>query len=360
MSARHNNRRGLSRREFLGLSAGLGAGAGSAWLLGACAPAAPAATPTAAANLMAETKHLINGTYNPNWANNVLVELADAQGWFKEEGIESREIVIIDQGQIIPALIGGSLMTAQQDTDAIAAANLAGEPVFFISTYRDKEPWIFGVAKGINSAEDLKGKQVSGGQLGSRNENNGKEMLRRLGLDPEKDVEWVPVGGGSDGRVQGVIGGVIAGTVMQDRHMKLIEDAGGKILYNERESVPQDCYCAHRSWLDKNERTAIGFIKATFKAREYVLDLSRKDEIIEFMKSRGYEFPEAFVLGYEDLLAIMSPTGTFTVDTMVKLIQDAVKAGTLEKEVDWHTFVDLKYQNQAFKELGRDDLVMNV
>lgn len=371
MSSRNKFQRSLTRRQFLKLSGSLGVGAGAAWMLAACTPAAteapaptaalPTAVPaTATPNLMAETKHLIQGTYNPNWANNVLSELADAKGWFAEEGIESKEVVIIDQGQIFPALIGGSLYIGQQDTDAVAGASAAGEPIFMISCYRDKEPWIFGAGPGIKTVEDLKGKQVSGGGSGSRNENNGKEMLRRLGLDPEKDVEWVPVGGGSDGRVEAVVSGVIAGTVMQDRHVPIIEEAGGVVLYNEREDVPQDNYCAHRSWLEKNERTVVGFLKATFKAREYVYDLSTKDEIVELMLSRGYEFPQTFIDTYESLLNIMSPTGNFNPDAMVRLIQDAVKTGNLTTEVDWHTFVDFSYQNQAFRELGREDLVMDV
>lgn len=386
MSDGNSERRAMTRREFIKLGAGIGAGAGAAAVLAACSPAPTAVPPTqvptavpptavkAAATLaptavpptvaptatsmpLAEIKKLVQGTYNPNWANCVLSELAETKGWFKEVGIDSKEIVIIDQAQIFPALIGGSLMLAQQDTDAIAAANAAGEPLYIISCYRDKEPWIFGVGPGYKTLADLKGKPLSGGAIGTRNEASLKEMVKRLGGNPD-DYQWVPVGGGSDGRVKAVIGGVIAGTLMQDRHVQLIEKAGGAILYNKREAFPQDAYVAHKNWLDKNPRTAIGFLKATFKARGFALDPKNKDEIIALMKSRGYDFPQEFIDTYAALLDIMSPTGNFAPDSMVNLLNAAVQAGTLKKLPDWKTFVNLDYQNQAFTELGRTDLIM--
>jgi ABC-type nitrate/sulfonate/bicarbonate transport system substrate-binding protein len=306
----------------------------------------------------AETANLIHGTYNPNWANLALSELADNFGWLKEGGIESQEIIIVEQTQIFPALIGGSLHTAQQDTDAVAAANLQGEPIRFIAVYRDKEPWIFGVGPGIETVEDLVGKQVSGGAAGSRNEFNGKEMIRRLGGDPDA-MEWVPVGGGSDARVEAVNAGVIAGTVMQFRHMPLITNNGGKILIEELEEVPQDCYCVHENWLKNNERTVVAFLKAITQARLFFHDLNNKDEIISIMESRDYEFSDTFKELYPRDVSIISSTGHFNPEAMETLIADAVKVGNLEKEIDWREFVRMDYLNQAYKELGMDDQVVD-
>ena len=375
MSRKRYINRAITRREFLRGSMFTGMGMGAAWLLGGCGPAAtPAAAPTQApaatatplpatataapAAASVETVKLLHGTYNPNWANLVLNELADHFGWLKEGGIESEEITIVEQTQIFPALIGGSLFTAQQDTDAVAAANLQGEPIRFIAGYRDKEPWIFGVAKGIETVDDLTGKQVSGGAAGSRNEFNGKEMIRRLGGDPEA-MEWVPVGGGSDARVESVNSGVIAGTVMQFRHVPLIENGGGKILYQELEDVPQDCYCVHENWLKDNEQTVVAFLKATTQARMFFQDIKNKDEIISIMESRGYEFSDIFKELYDKDLSIISPTGHFKSESMEKLIADAVRVGNIEKEIDWREFVRMDYLNQAYKELGMEDKVVD-
>lgn len=367
MSRRRLKNHAMTRREFLKRSALTGMGASAAWFLAACgATPEPAAAPTEAppepteapAAASVETPDIIHGTYNPNWANTVLNELADHFGWLGEEGITSQEIIIVEQTQIFPALIGGSLYFAQQDTDALAGANLQGEPLRFIATFRDKEPWIFGVGPGIETVEDLYGKQVSGGAAGSRNEFNGKEMIRRIGGDPEQ-MEWVPVAGGSDSRVEAVNAGVIAGTVMFDRHRALILDNGGKILHDDLEEIPQDCFCVHESWLNDNEGTVVAFLKATTQARQYYHDLGNKDELISIMESRGYEFPPSFIEEYDRAVTINSATGHFTVETMETLIADAVKTGSLEEEIDWREFVRMDYLNEAYRQLGMEDMVVD-
>jgi len=375
MSRKRSMHRTISRREFLRKSMLTGTGLGTAWFLAACGSAAPAAAPTAApaaaeptavpptaapepVAVSIETSDIIHGTYNPNYANTVLNELSDHFGWFEEEGITSQELIIVEQTQIFPALIGGSLMFAQQDTDALAGAVLQGEPLRFIACFRDKEPWIFGVGPGIETVEDLYGKQVSGGSAGSRNEFNGKEMIRRIGGDPEQ-IEWVPVAGGSDSRVEAVNAGVIAGTVLFDRHRALILDNGGKILHDDLEEIPQDNFCVHESWLNENERTVVAFLKATTRARMFFHDLGNKDEIVSILEGRGYEFPEAFLAEYDRAVAINSPTGHFSVEAMETLIADSVKTGSLETEIDWREFVRMDYLNTAYKELGMDEMVVD-
>lgn len=339
-----NRKRGLSRRDFLKLSAYGSAGA-LAGLYGGLSFAQD--------NMMAETADITFASYNINWANNVFNEVADYFGWLKEEGINSQDMSIVDQSQIFPALIGGSLMFAAQDTDAIANANLAGEPIKFLANYRSKEPWMFAVAADIKTVEDLYGKTVSAGGAGGRNEWNSKTMIERLGGDPDQII-WQPIGGGSDARVNAFVDGQIVGVNCFDRHRPLIAAAGGWFIYDDLEIVPQDAFCAHQDFIDANPRTVIGFLKATTRARQFVLNLDNKDQVIEIMKSRGYEFPDTFVEQYPRDLAIMSPDGQFDVAAMNKLIADSVRTGSMDKAIDWRDFTAMEYLNTAFEELGME------
>jgi ABC-type nitrate/sulfonate/bicarbonate transport system substrate-binding protein len=338
-------KRMISRRDFLRMSGMAGAGLALSSVLGACGG-------------KVDVGLISHATYNPNWANTVLNELADHFGWLQDEGIESQEITIVEQTQIFPALEGGALNTAQQDTDAVAGANLLDVPIRFVSCFRDKEPWIFGVGPDIETVDDLAGKPVSGGSIGSRNYYNGREMLRRLGFDPDL-AEWVPVAGGSDSRVAAIESGIIAGTVMFDRHRALIEEMGGKLLHDDLESVPQDCFCVHQDWLDDNEDVLVAYLTALTRARLFYHDLDNKDEIISIMESRGYEFPPSFVTEYARAVAINSPTGQFDIPSMDKLIEDSIATGSLEEEIDWHVFVNMDYQNEAYKKLDMDDQVVD-
>lgn len=339
---RITRRKGLSRRDFLRLSAFGSAGAFVGMYGGLS---------LAQDDMIAETPEIAFASYNINWANNVFNEVAAHFGWLEEEGITEQEMIIVDQTQIFPGLIGGSVHFAAQDTDAIANANLADEPIKFLANYRNKEPWIFAVSAEIETVEDLYGKTVSAGGAGGRNEWNSRAMIERLGGDPDQ-INWQPIGGGSDARVNTFIEGQIDGVNMFDRHRPLIEEAGGWLIYDGLEIVPQDAFCAHMDFIEENERTVIGFLKATTRARQFVGDVENKDEVIEIMKERGYEFPQAFIDLYERQLEILNFTGHFNVEAMEKLIADSVRTGSLEEEIDWREFTEMSYLNTAYEELG--------
>jgi LysM repeat protein len=150
-----------------------------------------AATSVGEPGAPAELSSISYGNFNPNYASNVLSELADNFGWLQEGGIESQEVAFVEQSQIFPAIIGGSLQIASQDTDAVAAANLAGEDLLYLTTYRDKEPWLLSFKEGFD-INNLAGVQCSAGGAGGRNEFTAQEKDRRWGGDPEQ-IEWVPI-----------------------------------------------------------------------------------------------------------------------------------------------------------------------
>jgi len=303
----------------------------------------------------AELSTVSYGNFNPNYASNLLTELADHFGWLQEGGIESQEVAFIDQSQIFPAIIGGSLQIASQDTDAVAGANVAGEPLIMIANYRDKEPWILAFREGID-INNLEGVKCSAGGAGGRNEFNSKEMIKRLGGDPDQ-VEWVPIRGGSDARVNAFVEGQIDCVNLFDRHRALVAGANGVLVYDDLENVPQDGFVVHRSFAEQNPRTVINYLKAFIKARDYFKDLNNKDEIIQIMRDRDYEIPPEFVDQYERAWTIIGDDGYFDPTAMDTLIADAVRVGNLETSIDWHDFADLRYLDQAYVELGMADRI---
>jgi len=75
------------------------------------------------------------------------------------------------------------------------------------------------------------------------------------------------------------------------------------------------------------------------------------------MRSRDYDIPPEFVDQYERALVIIGEDGHFDIDAMETLIADSVRTGSLEESIDWRTFVDMSYLNQAYEELGMSNRV---
>jgi NitT/TauT family transport system substrate-binding protein len=78
---------------------------------------------------------------------------------------------------------------------------------------------------------DLKGKRVGTGELGSSQDRITHQALIRLGLDPERDVTLVPMGGRSVDRLKALVAGKIDATTSNEDNLFELERRGemGKV-----------------------------------------------------------------------------------------------------------------------------------
>lgn len=337
----------LPRREFLIRG---GAGVIGTIIAASTLNVAGAQTPSVE-NVMANLHKLTDGEYNPNYASQWSVRLAQSLGYMKEVGIDDFQVVLSEQ--YIPGLIGGSLDVSHSDTDVLFGSALNSKlPMKIISCYRDNEWWIMGVRKGINKPEDLKGGKITGGGLNGRNTLVMKQVLRLMGLDPDKDVTFVPMHGGSDKRMSALINGQVDGASVFPRHKAPLEKAGGKFIYEKLHHTPQESYVAMGSWLEKNEDTAYAFVRADIKARQWLMKPENKNKAFDIMVKLGYNVPETFKKLYKTELDQISADGGFDVKSMDAFVKDLESTKTLPAGFDWRPYVDMKYVWAAQKALG--------
>jgi ABC-type nitrate/sulfonate/bicarbonate transport system substrate-binding protein len=312
---------------------------------------AGAQTPSMKA-VKANLNKLRMGDFNPNYATQWTYRLAQSLGYLKEVGIEEFTVTMSDQ--YIPGLIGGSLDITHGDTDAfIGAAAKSGLPIKMISVYRDKEWWIMGARKGINSPADLKGKKITGGSLDGRNTWVMKQVVKSLGLNPDKDVEFVPMSGASDKRLQALITGTVDAASLFPRHKFGLEAAGGKLLYAKAHAAPQEGYGVMGSWLSKNEKTVAAYVLADMKARQWLFKPENKEKAYKIMVDLGYSIPDSFKKLYNEELAQISPDCGFENAAAMDTFCDNLKStGKIPKDMDWHKVIDMTYVWEAQKALG--------
>jgi len=333
----------ISRRGFLKLGGTTAAGI----LLASCAPKAapaPAATQAAVSKWgRANLNKLQLGYDNPNWSHQVADYVAREKGWFKEVGLDDVSLIIFDDS--LTAIIGGGVNLTAADTDAIIEAHVQkGVDAWCLGTRRDKEDMIFGLAPGV-SLDDLKGskKQVSGGLVGSRNEIIGKKMLAELGLDPENDVEWITLGGGSDTRLAALLNGNLAGSNLQIRHIKTLEEAGGTIVYNKRRTIAQEFYVAMGDFIEKNADTVQAFMTTIVRAKQYLKDLNNKDEVISIMEKNGFEFSQEFRDAYADGIEVLSADAGFEIPEMQVIWDELAQTGEVPADFAWRDGLKLDF-----------------
>ena len=119
--------------------------------------------------------------------------------FFEDEGLEEYEIV---GGGLIPAVAEGiGLRRAMKEKSidivpdpkplSVFSLRDKGEDIYIIGCWRNRQPTSFVGAKGIRTLADLKGRRIGTRDLGGIGYTLLGTQLRKVGLNPEKDVTWV-------------------------------------------------------------------------------------------------------------------------------------------------------------------------
>lgn len=290
------------------------------------------------------------GVNNPNYATQWAIFVAEDLGYLKQVGIQNVRVVTTDN--FVQGLVGGSLDISQGDTDQwLNAAYKSNKDIVYLGTYRDHEWHILGAKKGITNAQQLVGQTVTAGERGGRNEYVMRTEFQSLGVDPNK-VKWVPLGGGSDARLQALLNGQVAAASIFPRHIQPLEQAGGKVLYKKLTKVPQEGIAVMGDYLKQNRATVVAYLKATLKARQFIADPAHKQQVLDIMRKHKFDIPPEFASQYMVEVRQISPDGGFVPAQMDDLVKQEANLNLMPKDLDWRKFTDLGPLYEAQKALG--------
>jgi NitT/TauT family transport system substrate-binding protein len=276
-------------------------------------------------------------------------DLAKAQGWDKEFGIDLKVEHATGTSAVTALVLGGGADVGQGAPDALMNAVAQGQDL--VALWKSQPPgsvvfWVLGRKDaGITSWKDLKGKKI--GILGpaSATKFSTDVMLFANGVDP-KDVEYVNLGG--------------VGAYMEALKAKRVDAVGSwhgpnetvfkpSPLWSELTALPVtlyegDCLLAKRDFVTKNRDLAIAFDAMLMKTMTFYLD--HPDQAVDIAKAKIPELAsvdrEKSIQALNTLKPTRSRTGLFDLDALQKYVPLAVKA-SLVKGLDPGKFDASKY-----------------
>ena len=191
-------------------------------------PASPSGAAPAASPTPAPIKLVIS--YSNPIADFLPIWMAADDGTFAKNGIEA-DIQSIASAQGVAALVSGQTQVACVGGSEILSAAAGGADLVVVANLVPVYPHLFEVAPEIKSAADLKGKKIGISSIGSSSDIATRVLLKRIGLDPDKDVTIVAVGS-TDQRTAALLSGAIQGAVTLVPDTLAVEDKGFRPLYD--------------------------------------------------------------------------------------------------------------------------------
>ncbi len=244
---------------------------------GAPAPAVPSATAQPVAKLKASYSNVI-GDQLPIW-------IAKEGGYFAKNGLDV-DLVNIASAQGIPALLAGEVVVAQLGGSEVLSAAVGGADIVVVAMLTGVYPFVFEVAADIKSVADLKGKKVGVSSIGSSSDIATRVALRRVGLDPDKDVTIVAVGSVQQ-RTAALLSGAIQAGVAQPPDTLIVEEKGYHVLFNLAElNLPaaNTSVAVKKSYLAANRDVVQRYVDALIQA----VAREKKDKAFSVQVAKQY------------------------------------------------------------------------
>ena len=242
---------------------------------------------------------------------NADVAVAEEQGFFEEQGLTVETRNFGSGVDVSQAVVSGDLQIGASSIEPVVQAYSEGANFSIIGSYADRLTVSMVTPKSIESAADLRGKDLGIQDVGAFREIMTRIVLQTENLTPE-DVNYRPIE--SNAYVGSLLADQISSAILQTEQTVEVmnQDDGFHELVDLYEIEPDyyyGTYFVDKAWLAENEDTAVKFLTAITKAHRFMYE--NRDETVSIVATTTGFNEEVIDSAYETLLV---QNGVFAVN----------------------------------------------
>ncbi|HVR89292.1 MAG TPA: ABC transporter substrate-binding protein [Candidatus Limnocylindria bacterium] len=322
----------------------------------ACGGAGGGTTATAAATLAgaspAKTTRptvAIKVAYSNITADDLAVWVAQEAGIFKANGLDVDLQYINGGAQTSAALLANQVHVAQFGGGEVLGAVAGGADLIIVGQLAPVYPYHLYVGKNIKTIADLKGKKVGISNAGGSSDIATRDALKKVGLDPDKDVIIIAVGSHAN-RTAALLSGAIDAGVddpPEDEELvkagltALINIAGQKIPASNTGIVVQRSYLtANRDTVQAYVDSIVQSIAYANKNRDFTVGVLKK----YFKSDNTASMENAYTFFLKEVTPAYPIPGTEQLTTAVEIL---TKLNPKVATVDLNKIVDKTFMQSA-------------
>jgi len=275
--------------------------------------------------------------------------LAEKRGYFKEDGLQG-EIIRINPTVALAALVSGELDYWTVIGNSVGAI-IQGAPLRVLACYVPGSPSALIVRPEFKSVQELKGKAIGLNTSGGALESIGRLIFKHFGLDPDKEIKFLPLGT-NERRFSAMKQGLTAGTMGSPPLDFLGKKMGFVVLARAYElfSYPTSGVIASARKIKEKPDEVKRVIAAGIKATRYIRQ--NREGTIQFMTEWSKIDKEMATATYDSVLKLFNDDGSVPDKGLLLVIDELRKLGKVEREISVREVADLSLLREAQKELG--------
>jgi NitT/TauT family transport system substrate-binding protein len=275
--------------------------------------------------------------------------IAQKEGYFKEEGLNVELLSI--RGEIaIRTTLAGDVDFFTNAGSALAAA-VRGVSVRLVTVFQDKPSWDLIALPEIKSVAQLRGKNIAVMSPEGSLAVVAREMLRKNGLDPTKDVNLVTMGG-DEVRFPALQTKSIQATLFSTAMSIKAQKDGFSKLGNASEyaNLVEGGLATSQDKIKQNPEKILRFVRGALKGLNYYI--SKREPAIKYMMDTLRMNDRELVSSIYDILTPLALRDGFSDDKVLQSMIDDMKRTTkVQRDIKVADVFDLSFVKKANEEI---------
>lgn len=247
-------------------------------------------------------------------ASNWIPWLAKEAKIYEKHGLDVELVLLRGSGQTSTAILGGSLFAAPVALPTVMLADLGGADLVNVAHTVPGVQSKLLVKQEIKRPEDLRGKRIATSSLGSLGDFLNRYIMRKHGMDPSRDVNWLMIGTPPE-RLQALAAGGVEAADLSYPTDAQAERMGYRVLWDFRKEVvyPSMSIVTRRKSVQEDRDTVMRMVRAHVEGIAYFKkhkDFSLK-VLSKYLRTNDRELLEgSYEIYRQDFISVPYPIMT--------------------------------------------------
>jgi len=271
------------------------------------------------------------------------------RGMFRGEGLDV-ELIRMNANVSITALATGDIDYTMVFASVVRGA-LRGMPLRVVASFMDSSTHLLIARPEYKTIHDLKGKTLAVSTYGATSDVAARMMIKHGGIDPEKDLKIVQLGG-ERGRYAALKEGVVDVAVLSPPTDTDAQRNGFHVLsrFYELYKMPFTGIGTNLKTIKDKPDAVRRMVRAMLKANRYIR--ANREGTIQTMMDWIKVDRESAAATYESTVKIFSENGSIS-ESGLKLVMDQGReAMKIDRPVALSEVADFSFIREVKKELG--------
>ena len=273
--------------------------------------------------------------------------VADRAGYFSQEGLSVKLIFFQSGVQLAQSLISGDTQIGMGSAPELITAVNAGVKMRAVWGISNKMPFALISRPQIRTINDLKGKKIAVSSRASLSEFLAAYVLKYRGLDPQRDVTYLPIGGVPT-RFAAIQSGSVDASLISAAHFEKARQAGLNLLFMLEDLIPEwplDIIYIREDFLANREAEFRAYLKAY---QQGVATSKKNPEAAIASLQRSLRFDQAMAKeGYHSYVQSLPDDGRIAEKGLDLTVDQMFESGTIKKKFSMSELIDYRYIREA-------------